>query len=119
LLELHLPTKKVRLRSTPFDDFLSLRWEQRSVSVRIRDLRVTETIDDVVIYHPDRLHVRIHNCRSDETESPVFEILAECLGFVGTRRYLPRRLPAVEFGLSADEPPAVRIKIPELLLDFE
>jgi hypothetical protein len=50
--ELHLPTKKVRLRSTPFDDFLSLRWEQRSVSVRIRDLRVTETIDDVVTYHP-------------------------------------------------------------------
>ena len=39
------------------------------LSVRCRDLPMTETADDVVIYHPDGLHVGIDDGGTDETKS--------------------------------------------------
>ena len=43
-------------------------------------LLVSETGDEVVIHHADRLHVRIHDGRTDEAESAPLEILAERVG---------------------------------------
>src|ERR1700737_1095022 len=83
------------------------------------DLPITETIDEVIVHHSDGLHVRISDRRADEAESPVLEILAECLGFGRSRRNLARSFPAVELGPSADEMPTVRVKVPELLLDLK
>src|SRR6267378_1205218 len=84
-----------------------------------RDLPITETIDEVIVYHSDRLHVRIDNSGADEAESPVFEVLTECDGFGRSRWNLPRSLPMVDLGPPADKAPAVGVKVPELFLDFE
>jgi hypothetical protein len=85
----------------------------------MKDLSVTEAIDEVIVHHSNRLHECINDRRADKAESPVFEILAECLGFGRSRGNLSRSSPAVEFGPSADEPPAVGVKVPELFLDLE
>src|SRR5216683_733537 len=83
------------------------------------DLPITETIDQVIVYHSNRLHVRIHDRGADEAESPVFEVLTECDGFGRSRWNLPRSLPMVELGPPADKAPAVGVKVPELFLDCE
>src|ERR1700730_19348370 len=83
------------------------------------DLPITETIDEVIVYHSNRLHVRIDDRRADEAESPVLEVPAECIGFGRSRRNLPRSLPAVKLGPSPDKTPAIEIETPELFLNFE
>jgi len=50
-------------------------------SPKLLDLAITKTIDEVIVYHSNRLHVRINDRRAYETESPLFEVLAECIGF--------------------------------------
>ena len=45
------------------------------------NLSIPETVDEVIVHHPDSLHVRINDRRADEAESPNFEILAERIGF--------------------------------------
>src|ERR1700688_4452014 len=71
------------------------------------DLPITETIDEVIVYHSNRLHVRINDRRADEAESPVLEVLAECVGFGRSRRNLPDRLQSVKLAPPADKTPAV------------
>src|SRR5216683_4135131 len=83
------------------------------------DLPITETIDEVIVYHSNRLHVRIDDRGADEAESPVLEVLAECVGFGRSRWNLPRSLPVVKLGPPADKTPAVGVKVPELFLNFE
>src|SRR5712671_1236981 len=80
---------------------------------------IAEATDEVIVHQSSRLHVRICDCWPDETKSPLLEILAQCLGFGGGRWNLSRGLPAAEFGLPADEPPAVGVKAAELFLDLE
>src|SRR6266851_2658437 len=46
------------------------------------NLSISETADEVVVHHADRLHVRIHDGRTDEAEPAVPEILTERVGFV-------------------------------------
>ena len=41
------------------------------------ELPITETIDEVIVYHSNRLHVGIHDRRTNETESAMLEVLAE------------------------------------------
>src|SRR5260221_13213531 len=83
------------------------------------DLPIAETIDDVIVYHSNRLHVRINDRRADEAESPQLEVLAECVGFGRSRWNPPLSLPVVELGPAADETPAVGIEVAEPFLDFE
>ena len=45
------------------------------------DLAIREAIDEVIIYHSDGLHVGINDCQTNETESAMLEVLAECIGF--------------------------------------
>src|SRR5258705_512911 len=59
------------------------------------DLPIAETIDDVIVHHSNRLHVRINDRRANEAESPEPEVLAECVGFGRSRWNLPRSLPVV------------------------
>src|SRR5882762_4761575 len=84
----------------------------RSSPLILTDLPITETIDEVIVYHSNRLHVRINDRRADEAESPMLEILAECLGLRRSRWNLPRSPPVVQLGLPADKTPAVGVKIP-------
>src|SRR5712691_8413739 len=45
------------------------------------NLSISKTVDEVIVHHADRLHVRINDGRTNEAESPVFEILAKRVGF--------------------------------------
>src|SRR6202171_5709429 len=83
------------------------------------DFLIAEATDEVIVHQSSRLHVRIRDRRAYKAESPLLEILAQCLGFGGSRWNLSRSLPAAEFGLPADEPPAVGVKAAELFLDLE
>ena len=73
----------------------------------------------MIVHQSSCLHVRIRDRRADEAESPQLEILAECHGFGRSPWNLSRSFAAVEFGLPADEPLAVAVKVAELLLDLE
>src|SRR5882672_6831342 len=95
------------------------RYARKSSLLILSDLPITKTIDEVIVYHSNRLHVRIDDRRADEAESPVLEVLAECVGLGRSRRNLPYRLPSVKLGPPADKTPAVGVKTPELFLNFE
>jgi len=45
------------------------------------ELAITETIDEVIVYHADGLHMGVHDRRTNETESAMLEVTAECIGF--------------------------------------
>jgi len=47
----------------------------------LADLAITETIDEVIVYHADGLHMGVHDRRTNETESAMLEVTAECIGF--------------------------------------
>ena len=91
----------------------------KSSPLILSDLPITKTIDEVIVHHSDRLHVRINDRRADEAKSPVLEVLAECVGFGRSRRNLSYRLPSVKLGPSLDKTPAVGVKVLELFLNFE
>src|SRR6266581_2733957 len=38
---------------------------------------IPETVDQMIVHHADRLHVRINDCGTDEAESASLEILAK------------------------------------------
>jgi hypothetical protein len=44
------------------------------------DLAITETIHEVIVYHSDGLHMGVHDRRTNETESAMLEVPAECIG---------------------------------------
>src|SRR5437868_4143011 len=83
------------------------------------NLSISETVDEVVVHHADRLHVGIHDGGTDEAESPALEILAEYVGFARGRRNLPHRLAPIQLGPPVDEPPAISVETSELLLNCE
>src|SRR6266403_4698285 len=83
------------------------------------DLPITETIDEVIVYHADRLHVGIHDRRPHETESAMLKVLAERVGYERSRRNLSHDLPSVELWPSVNEAPAIGVEASELFLDFE
>src|SRR5258708_35357854 len=87
-------------------------------SPKLLDLAITKAIDQVIVYHSNRLHVRINDRRAYETESALLEVFAECIGFGRGRGNLPRRLPPVELRPPTDKTPAIGVKIPEFFLGF-
>src|ERR1700726_901175 len=70
------------------------------------DLPITETIDEVIVYHSDGLHVGIHDRRTNETESATLKVLAERIGFDRSRRNLSHDVPPVKLWRSVNETPA-------------
>src|ERR1700675_423742 len=83
------------------------------------DLPITETIDEVIVYHADRLHMGIHDRRTNETKSATLKVLAERVGCVRSRRNLSHDLPSVKLWPSVNESPAIGVEASELFLDFE
>ena len=47
--------------------------------IALSDLAITKTIDEVIVYHSDGLHVGINDRRTNETESAMLEVPAECI----------------------------------------
>ena len=83
------------------------------------DLPIAETIDEVIVYHSNCLHVGIHDRRTDETESATLKVLAKRIGFDRSRGNLSHDLPPVKLWLSVNETPAIGVEASKLFLDFE
>src|SRR5260370_22588317 len=83
------------------------------------DLPITETIDEVIVYHSDRLHMGIDNRRTNETESATLKFLAEGIGFERSRRNLSHELPPVNLSPSDNETPAIGVEASDLFLHSE
>src|SRR5580700_4734718 len=83
------------------------------------DLPITETIDEVIVYHSNGLHVGIHDRRTNETESATLKVLAERIGLDRSRGNLSHDLPAIKLWLSVNETPAIGVEASKLFLDFE
>src|SRR5438105_4207923 len=83
------------------------------------ELPITETIDEVIVYHSNGLHVGIHGRRTNETESATLKVLAERIGLDRSRGNLSHDLPPVKRWLSVNETPAIGVEASKLFLDFE
>ena len=96
------------------------KWIQSSNAAgSLPDLRITETIDEMIVYHSNGLHVGIHNRRTNETESATLKVLAERIGLDRSRGNLSHDLPSVKLWLSVNETPAIGVEASKLFLDFE
>src|SRR6266404_2347585 len=75
------------LRKHPFRLLLDVatmleKWIQSSSAAgSLPELPITETIDEMIVYHSNGLHVGIHDRRTNETESAMLDVLAERIGF--------------------------------------
>jgi hypothetical protein len=50
--------------------------------IQTPNLSISETVDEVIVHHADRLHVRINYSRINEAEYPVFQIVARRIRFL-------------------------------------
>src|SRR5258708_12808608 len=83
------------------------------------ELPITETIDEAIDYHPNGLHVGIHDRRTNETESAMLEVLAERIGFARSCRDLPPDLPPVKLCRSLTQTPPIAAQPSHLSFTFE
>src|SRR5258707_57199 len=80
---------------------------------------MSKAVDEMVIHHPDGLHVRVDNRRAHEGETAALEILTHGVRLAGVSGNLPHGPPWVLDRTTVDEPPLVRVEAIELLQDFE
>ena len=80
------------------------------------DVTVAETVDQVIVDHADRLHVRVDHCRSDEAEAAALEIAAECVRVSGRCGNLAQRAPAILPRPAIDKLPAIRVEASKFFL---
>ena len=59
------------------------------------DLSSPEAVDDVIVDHPRRLHVRIDDGGADELEAALLEVLGDRLREFGLGGNLPKRRPSI------------------------
>src|SRR5438445_93362 len=69
----------------------------------------------MVVHHPDRLHVRVADCRTDKLEASTLQVLAHFVRFLCSCRDLFQGLPPARFRSTTRETPDVRVEAPELL----
>src|SRR5258706_9013477 len=83
------------------------------------DVAVSKPVDQVIVDHADRLHVRVDHCRSDEAEPAALEIAAECVRLGGRCGNLAQRAPSILPGPALDKLPAIRVEASEFFLHDE
>src|SRR5258708_30910187 len=66
-----------------------------SGSPELGDLPMSKAIDEMVIHHPDGLHVRVDDRRAYEREAAALEILAHGVRLDGVSRNLPDSSPTI------------------------
>src|SRR5882724_2279442 len=78
-----------------------------------------KAVGEMVVHHPDGLHVRVDDRRAYEREAAALEILAHGVRLNGLSGNLPYGSPTVLERATIDEAPLVRVEASELRLDFE
>src|SRR5580765_4895163 len=87
-----------------------------SMRSKTLDVAISETLDETIVDHADRLHVCVDHGRSDEAECAALEIAAESIGLGGGRGNLAQSAPAIlpgrpaNAGGSAPKPDPMRIR---------
>src|SRR5258706_50919 len=56
---------------------------------------ISETVNQMIVHHTDRLHVRVNHGGSDEAESATLQVFAERVGLVRRGGDLAQRRPPV------------------------
>src|SRR5713226_4072958 len=89
------------------------------LSPQLGDLPKSKAVDDVIVDHPDRLHVCVNDCRSDESEATALQIVAHGVGLGAASRDILHGSPAALDRATVDEGPLVRVEAAELRLHVE
>src|SRR5439155_27262189 len=71
----------------------------------------------MVVHHPDRLHVRVTDRRTDKPKASTLQGLAHPVRFLGSCGDLLQGSPTASFRSTLRETPDVRVEAPELLLN--
>src|ERR1700704_5301914 len=80
---------------------------------------MSKAVDDVIVHHPDGLHVRIEDRRTDEGEPPALQILAHRIGLGGARGDIPHGSPPILDRATIYEAPLIRVEAAEPRLYVE
>src|SRR5258708_37934485 len=88
----------------------STRAVRMPASPELGDLPMSKAVDDVVIHHPDGLHVRVDDRRAHEGETAGLEILAHGVRLDGMSWNLLHATPTVLERATVDEAPLVRVE---------
>src|SRR2546430_3903680 len=75
---------------------------------------MSKAVDQMVIDHPDRLHVCIDDRRTHEGKATVLQIVAHGVGLGAARGDIAFGSPAVLDRATVDEAPLVRVEAAEL-----
>jgi hypothetical protein len=73
-------------------------------------ITISETVNQMIVHHADRLHVRVNHRGSDEAESATNEVFAERVGLARRGGDLAQRRPPVLARPAVDELPAIRVE---------
>jgi len=76
-----------------------------------------ETLDEVIVDHPHRLHEGVADGAADEAEASPLQVFAHGVRFGRVGRHLGQRLPSILLRPVTDEAPDVLVECPKLLLD--
>src|SRR5579862_6050377 len=80
---------------------------------------MTETGDDVVVHHANRLHEGIADGRADEAEPTALQIAAHDISFACSGRHVAHRPAPVLNRSPVDELPEVPVETAELVAHFQ
>jgi hypothetical protein len=75
---------------------------------------VSKPVDEIVVDHPDGLHVRIDDRRTGEGEATAPQIVAHGVGLGAASGDIPYGSPGVLDRATVDEAPLVRVEAAEL-----
>src|SRR5262245_43401183 len=79
-----------------------------------RGCPISEARDPMVVHHSHGLHEGVANGGTDEIEAPLFEIFAEPVRYIGSRRNVAHRGAPVNNWSAADKRPEIRVEAAEL-----
>src|SRR5882762_1832723 len=74
------------------------------------NVAISKTVDEMVVDHPDCLHVAVDYGGSHEAESPPLQIAAECVRLARRGGDLTHGFPTILSRATVDELPAIRVE---------
>jgi hypothetical protein len=74
------------------------------------NVTISETVDEMIVDHPDGLHVAVDRGGSDEAESSPLQIATERIGLARRRGNLAHGFPSILSRAAVNELPAIRVE---------
>ena len=80
------------------------------------NVAISKALDEMIVDHPDCLHVAVHHGGSHEAKSPALQIAAERVGLTRRGGDLTDGFPTILSRATVDELPAIRVEAAKLPL---